>query len=584
MVHSYGKMKHRAQHRRDFPGKRFPAAWPGVDTHAPWGLFLFLIFMTGRSALAQEARMAVNEHVYACTDRTFYVAGETILFSAAVKQAGDGESAGTSRILYAELITPEGTKITGRKFTLNGARTQGCLSIPGEAITGYYFIRFYTRWMRNFPAEEYHYILLKIINAYRPEILPEKKAEKFIENQPGTYIPAQAGQDTKIRMEKNQFHPGEKISVTLAGAMFHDLPWGWCVSVVPEGSFNEYPFRIGKSAPVASAATLWPETQGLTLSGHLMQKETGKPLPDAYIHLSVIGDRDIRVTLTDSAGSFRFVLPEHTGKKDIFLCAAEMPEITPEIFIDNDFCTRPVDLLTPAFTLTEAEMQLALQLSANEKVARIFEEQPSPVGEVVPADATSFYGTPTQLLTLEKFIDLPTLEDYFTELPLIVKVRKEKGKKGFRFQSDVPGLAMYEPLVLVDWVAVSDMKKILAMSPAAIDRIEVVDALFVKGDITYGGIVSFISKKNDFAGIDLPASGTFINYRFTEVCPEIPAPHAGSALPDARNTLFREPGIHPPSALPAEFTFIAPDTPGRYMVVVTKMSGGAVFTPLEVIR
>ena len=40
------------------------------------------------------------------------------------------------------------------------------------------------------------------------------------------------------------------------------------------------------------------------------------------------------------------------------------------------------------------------------------------------------------------------------------------------------------------------------------------------GNITYGGIISFVSRKNNFAGIDLPKSGTFISYSFLEDCTE----------------------------------------------------------------
>jgi len=34
----------------------------------------------------------------------------------------------------------------------------------------------------------------------------------------------------------------------------------------------------------------------------------------------------------------------------------------------------------------------------------------------------------------------------------------------------------------------------------------------VRGDIVYGGIISFFSKKGDLAGIDLPAAGRYITY------------------------------------------------------------------------
>ena len=75
-------------------------------------------------------------------------------------------------------------------------------------------------------------------------------------------------------------------------------------------------------------------------------------------------------------------------------------------------------------------------------------------------------------------------------------------------------MAIYDPLVMIDWVAVSDNESILGTPTQSISRIELVNAPYIKGDMIYGGIISIISKKGDFAGIDLPRNGIFINYKF----------------------------------------------------------------------
>ena len=84
----------------------------------------------------------------------------------------------------------------------------------------------------------------------------------------------------------------------------------------------------------------------------------------------------------------------------------------------------------------------------------------------------------------------------------------------------------------------------------------------------HGGIVSIISKSGDFAGIDLPASGTFINYRFfNEMENEDFRPDAES--PDARNTVYF--GILSRSVkgeyIP--FAISTPSTKGSYLLIVT---------------
>jgi hypothetical protein len=173
---------------------------------------------------------------------------------------------------------------------------------------------------------------------------------------------------------------------------------------------------------------------------------------------------------------------------------------------------------------------------------------------------------------MDKYIDLPTLGEYFSELPLIVKVRKTDGRKQFRFWLAQDEMLLHDPLVLVDWVAVDDIDKILAMSPLEIQRIEFVNSLYVKGAITYGGIVSFVSRKNDFAGIDLPKSGTFMNYRFLESCHgDIPDPGPAFNEPDPRNTVYWNPDMQDTGEGSTEISFPAPETPGKYVVLYRGM-------------
>ncbi|MBN1199863.1 MAG: hypothetical protein JXA23_10965, partial [Bacteroidales bacterium] len=317
----------------------------------------------------------------------------------------------------------------------------------------------------------------------------------------------------------------------------------------------------------------FPETRGISLSGQLVGKETGIPLPEAKVYLSIIGDKDILVVRTDSAGKFFFALPGYYGRKDIFLCAEDLPLITPEILIDNDFCTRRVTLPSLRFSLTEEERKTAYQLAVNFEISSLYRPAEKAADSSEEKPDVPFYGKPTEVLVMDKYIELPTLEEYFTELVVMVKIKKVQGKKQFRFLSTQPEMSIYDPLVLVDWVAIDTIGKILKMSPRDIERIELIDAPYVKGDITYGGIISFVSKKNDFAGIDLPTSGTFVNYKFLEACSDsvtnAPLP---ATIPDSRNTVYWNPTLQTDDQGTATVTFTAPDTPGKYTILLRKIN------------
>jgi hypothetical protein len=227
----------------------------------------------------------------------------------------------------------------------------------------------------------------------------------------------------------------------------------------------------------------------------------------------------------------------------------------------------------PPFQLTEKEKVAAFKMAANQKITSIFFKDTSSSDNTLPEQENPFYGKPDEILFMEKYIDLPTVGDYFTELLGSVDIRNYEGRKIFRFNSTRTEMTIYEPLVMIDWVAVNDIEKILAMSPRLIGRIELVNAPYVKGNITYGGIISFISENNDFAGIDLPSSGTFIHYRFLDQCSPVSSsgPISGN-IPDSRNTVYWDPEVESDANGKKEIRFSAPDTPGKYMIVLRGIS------------
>ena len=141
-------------------------------------------------------------------------------------------------------------------------------------------------------------------------------------------------------------------------------------------------------------------------------------------------------------------------------------------------------------------------------------------------------------------------------------------------------MQLYDPLVLVDFVAVDDPDKILAVNPLSISRIEMVNVPYIKGDITYGGIISVISRKGDFAGIDLPASGVFINYSFFHEDDKwIYLNSASPNIPDTRNTLFWTPELKFESYNNAKVSFQTSDMSGKYIVLIRGVnSAGEIFS------
>ncbi|HLO57941.1 MAG TPA: MG2 domain-containing protein [Bacteroidales bacterium] len=509
------------------------------------------------------------ERVFLVTGRTLYVTGEAIEFSAFVsddllksKSIDEAEPL-LSKVLYVEVISPDGESISRGKFILKRQKSEGALPIPDEAVTGYYYLRAYTKAMRNAGPATYTFLLVRIVNPYKDEVLPGTGKPLRIDS-----TQTAGGSNYTVSLNKRSFNAGEPVEFTLQpeAGNHADLV---ALTVVPELTFNALQYF----KPLAVDSTTYGfhcrENAGLSISGVMRDETSGTVVAEKDINLSVIGKgQDFISGKTDDAGRFNFALPAITGERDLYLS----PEITRgshiRVLIDNDFCNIRVKLPAPAFSLSEKEKAVVLKLAANATISNTYNTTGKQVNmHGTPIDNSPFYGTPDQVLLLEKYIQLPTLEEYFNEIPALAKVRKSGGKKIIRVMGLQPEMGTYAPLVLIDQVAVNEPDRILAASPSNVERIEIINRPYLKGDKLYGGLVSIISRKGDFAGIDLPASGTFINYRFFN--PGI----AGSftpdpATPDARNTLFFKSYTQPAGNEPAVYSFITPETPGVYEIIV----------------
>ena len=117
--------------------------------------------------IAQFNNNCPQEKVFLHFDNEAYYLGETIWFSAYVVDAGTLLPIAKSRVLYVELLTPDGDIIASNKLKLVSGRCYGCLHLIGRSETfsegfsnkvnvinalrsGYYEVRAYTREMQNF--------------------------------------------------------------------------------------------------------------------------------------------------------------------------------------------------------------------------------------------------------------------------------------------------------------------------------------------------------------------------------------------------------------------------------------------------
>lgn len=520
------------------------------------------------SVWTKEAEQ-IREEVDCFTDRSLYICDELIHFSARVSLNGTVGPRAWSTVLYVELVSEDGRQMARGKYPILDQVSSGQIRIPSDLLTGHYYLRTYTRWMRNRGPGHFSYLPLRIINPRRSELY--QSSPSGTNSAP---VPVDGIKEIGLEFTEHpsSFERGDSVVLNLLVAGGHPLEGAeGCLMVVPLGaapSFTRYSYQ---NSVDNFRLDFLPDRDGPSLSGSVNYLDTTfDELPPALIHLSLVGDATgYLVCRSDPRGRFTVGLPMRSGKLEIFVQPEGPDKRAVEVRIDQDFDPRFIHFVSSPFTLTEQEVKLVSIMARNVQLTRIFGHGDTVIVEGPGERKSSFYGTPSFSVDLDQYVLLPTLQEVFRNFVPGVTAVGRRGRTSLLIESENPSLSLYESLVMVDQVPVLDMEQFMSLSPAKIKQIDVVEDVYVKGDMRFGGVINLLSRDKDMAGIDLPENSFFIDYLAMQPA-YISLKDSSSPedqIPDMRNTFLWEPDYKLGMDSPARLSFIAPAYPGRYVIL-----------------
>jgi len=485
-----------------------------------------------------------------------------------------------SKILYVEIISKTNTPVAQGKYLLNERGTWGYIEIPETTPTGFYYLRAYTKWMRNFFPAGYFYNIITIINPYTYELQTGKGLSAA---DAGSIQNHSEIQRNTIRCNTNKkiYNKREKITIGISlpeGKM--SSPDGYCLTVVKAGVLDTgmygMRFPANKDTGHHKFVNYFPENKGLSLSGRIVTNNRKTPVAYARVHLLLLGNNpDYFGFLTNRDGKFRFILPHRADIQDVYVAVETDNDYQAEILLNNRFSKDFVQFPQQPFVISAEKNELIREIMFNMQVEKIFNHPLTPIEPVEKEDSSSlrFYGQPLITLKTDDYIKLPTLEEFFFELIPTVILKKEKGRRYFTMVGNHTDLVLFKPLILLDMVPVTDVETILQLSPEKIDHIDIINATYIRGNLHLGGIISIFSRENDRAGIDFPKNSFFFDFKTFEPQEKVEFPDYNTHLhneriPDFRNCLFWIPDIDMVPGEEARFDFYTSDNQGEYIVVI----------------
>jgi len=518
-----------------------------------------------------------GEKIRLFTDRNIYCVNERIFYTAEYKSIKQFDSIDWSKVLYVELIRWNGNKLGQMKIKLIRPSTSGSMEIPGNIPSGNYYLRAYTKWMRNFPPNEYAYVPVKIVNPLGTdtdegpaEKQPETESVMFRVHQ-GTMI-----NGVSCTLNMTDYKPGEKaeVSFSINDKKYADID-RYCVSVTMAGAvdtagISPEPDTSSPGRDISRIEYL-PEIRGITVSGEIVDKSTKIPQKNVLVSLSQTQSGEyFSVYTTNDQGRFVFSLPDLTGQLDFFIQKEPGDSIASEIKIDNGYCNKPVKLAFTPFSLNKAEIVTVRNMVINQQLNERFRLREDTLkGSGTAQDQSlSFYGSKRAVYYTEKYIELPNIEEFIYEIVMEATISYEKGKaSSIIFRRAVP--SYFPPLILMDNIQVSNDDRILKTPLNRIKKIEIINSEYVIGETIYGGIISIFSDKNDFAGIDLNKNSMFFVYDFYS--DQNVNNYSGNRsdnlrIPDRRNLLYWNPDIQISADKQTTINFNTSDCKGEYVI------------------
>jgi hypothetical protein len=119
----------------------------------------------------------LTEKIYLHVDQETYLTGEVMWFKAYLVDGSLNKPTNISKVVYVEILSQENKPVAQAKVSMNQGLGSGSIFLPATLDAGYYTVRAYTNWMKNFSPEYFFHKRIAIINAFRRTEVAAPSAE-----------------------------------------------------------------------------------------------------------------------------------------------------------------------------------------------------------------------------------------------------------------------------------------------------------------------------------------------------------------------------------------------------------------------
>jgi hypothetical protein len=334
---------------------------------------------------------------------------------------------------------------------------------------------------------------------------------------------------------------------------------------------------IRKNAP--STLKFSPEYDGHIIWGKLVNNNTGYPVPDISVYLSIPSARtEFRVTTSVAGGLFKFEVPGFYGSQEIILQTNPDEDSTCHPEIINPFSDKYAVNPMAEYSIP-SDITTILDQSIAEQVQHIYSGDRLNRFSKQTLDTNSFYVEPDEKYVLDNYTRFQTMEEVIREYVVSTNVTMKRNK--FQVQlvnKPQGGYFKYAPLILIDGVPYFDANELFQQDPLKIRRLDLVNRQYFLGFNYFNGVINATTYNGDLNGIQLNPRATVLDYPGIPEQREFFSPayetedQVNSPIPDFRTLLYWAPELKSEFENKKTIGFYTSDLPGKYAVVIMGLS------------
>ena len=451
---------------------------------------------------------SVSETVYLQTDRTSYIAGETIFYKLYVLDASTKKCSDVSKVGYILLRTANSNPALKIRIKIDKGLASGSISIPDTITSGVYQVVAFTSVMKNTDAPSFFHKEIVIANRYDKELnfklINSNSTNRILSQLPiVTTDKAEYGLREKVRINIGKTSSKANVAISVyeeSNMLPSDKSMVETLNELPQYSTDK-----------KGITDYLPENKGKILRGRIIDETTQKSIVKAYVLLSCVDSiPNLQYASTDSTGIFQLLLSDYYNGKELFLTVKDMPAGQHwKIVVEDEFSQsnnwNPV--LIPnneSFGGFLAKSQNVVYINKSYQLNNDVFEPNVEKKFIVPR----MYYCPVNTVSMSDFVPLDDFPELVVELFPLIRVNRQKNNYHVRIVG-IPSYLFSDtgPAIFLDGVIVDDVNKIIGLGSDKIKKIDCIYKERIFGDLIFQGIISITTKTNEIVNT-IPASNS----------------------------------------------------------------------------